>query len=849
MKLLRAEIENFGKFHGERFDFSCGLNTLCHENGWGKTTLAVFLKAMLYGLPATTVKKLDQNERKKYAPWQGGSFGGSLTFETERGTFRAERTFGAKAADDTFALWDLSTGMQSSVYSENLGVDLFGIDADGFERSVYLSERELDLTAVSGSVQAKLTGVIENENDLANLKTALSILDKHRKIYLLSGNKGRVADLSRQLAKQKGSRESILRQRETLARRERELAGGLEELKALRMQRDLARKKYDQALQAGEQVEIANQIANLQSRKKNAEQQLADLQTQLGGDPPSQEEFENAGRAVNRITSNSAILERDNRDELADLARLAVLNRQLAAAPDPDATYRSIAAQMNTLSDAESEMRVLQNRKSSSPSAPFGAKPIPSRAELDRQEQLLRVAEDLRQTPAASASGSALRILSVILLIVGGIGLALGAFLPNFRLPFYAVGGTFLATALSVAIGAVLHRRKNTALQIRISATRAQESERQVGAYLSSYGITAPSLRAGLDRLRSLAEQAQRELQENTEAEKRIWEQAQTVNDLRGQISERLEPFGLSSPDLANDLNILRERIEERSRINRSIADRKAEIEALDRSIDRDLQELDLLFSRAPGVSALESPDQKLRRMEALRDGFIRAKSSVSEAGRELSDYTAAHPISDLPVPPRDPETCKADLNARILAVEEKEEQIREVKQQIERLRQETDQLPELEEAIETTKEDLAKAEANLKTVQTTAELLEQARVSLSSRYLGKTQKRFAEYLSLLTEQKSPESEVSADFSVNVRDGGKTRSTEFYSRGWQNLFSLCARLSLVDALFEDGEQPFLLLDDPFSTLDVDHLTEAKALLAQLSGRFQVIYLVCHPDRV
>ena len=286
MKLLQAEIENFGKFHGVKLDFSNGLNTFCHENGWGKTTLAVFLKAMLYGLPATTAKKLDQNERKKYTPWQGGSFGGSLTFATSRGTFRVERTFGSKAADDTFLLRDLSTGMQSSVYSENLGIDLFGIDADGFERSVYLSERELDLTAVSGSVQAKLTGVLEAENDLANLENALSLLDKQRKIYQLSGNKGRVADLSRQLAQRQELYANTLRQRNVQSNLEREFAEEQESLKNLRRQRDLAQKTYEQALQAGKQEEIANQIANLKSRKETTERQLAALRADLGGAPP-----------------------------------------------------------------------------------------------------------------------------------------------------------------------------------------------------------------------------------------------------------------------------------------------------------------------------------------------------------------------------------------------------------------------------------------------------------------------------------------------------------------------------------------------------------------------------------
>ena len=845
MKLLQAEIENFGKFHGARLDFSSGLNTICRENGWGKTTLAVFLKAMLYGLPATTKTKLDQNERKKYAPWQGGSFGGSLTFETVRGTFRVERTFGSKAADDTFLLRDLSTGIRSTVYSENLGIDLFGIDADGFERSVYLSERELDLTNVGGSVQAKLTGVLEAENDLADLENALSILEKQRKIYQLSGNKGRVAELSRQLASQQELYANTLRRRDIQAKLERDFAEEQERLRTLRQRRDLAQKTYEQALQAGKQEEIANRVAELEARKKNAERQLAGLRAELGGAPPSPAEFESANRALNRITSNSAVLDRNNCAEQADLARLATLNRQLSASSEPEKVYTSVVKQMKTLSDAESELRILQSRKSAT-STPFGAKPIPSRAELDRQSKLLLEAEELRQIPAASASGSILLILSILLLIVGGIGLAAGMLLPDFRLPLCVGGGILLAVGLLTAIASLLRRKKNAASRMRLS--HAQEIERQVAAYLSSYAITSPSPRAGLDRLRALAEQAQREQRDENENENRILKQTRTVHTLRDQITAQLEPFGFSSPDLASNLDVLRQRIEERKRLGQTIADRKAENQALDQAVDRDLQQLDTLFSRAPGLSRLDSPDQKLRRMETLRDDFTRAQADLRDATRNLTEYTAAHPVSERGVPRQAPESCKADLDALCRETEAKEERLREIKLQIDRLRQETDRLPELEESIETTKEDLGKAETNLKTILVTTALLQEARVSLSSRYLGKMQKHFAQYLSLLTKAEAPETEFGADFAVSVRESGKTRSAEHYSRGWQDLFSFCARLSLVDALFDEGEQPFLLLDDPFSALDTDRLREAKALLKELSKRFQIVYLVCHPDR-
>ena len=49
MKLIRMHIDNFGGLHDYDYQFEDGLNVVLQENGWGKTTMAAFLKAMLYG--------------------------------------------------------------------------------------------------------------------------------------------------------------------------------------------------------------------------------------------------------------------------------------------------------------------------------------------------------------------------------------------------------------------------------------------------------------------------------------------------------------------------------------------------------------------------------------------------------------------------------------------------------------------------------------------------------------------------------------------------------------------------------------------------------------------------------
>ena len=58
MQIKKIHISNFGKLHEMQMDFSEGLNVINGENGWGKSTLAAFLKAMLYGMDLTTKRSM-----------------------------------------------------------------------------------------------------------------------------------------------------------------------------------------------------------------------------------------------------------------------------------------------------------------------------------------------------------------------------------------------------------------------------------------------------------------------------------------------------------------------------------------------------------------------------------------------------------------------------------------------------------------------------------------------------------------------------------------------------------------------------------------------------------------------
>ncbi|MBO7096465.1 MAG: AAA family ATPase, partial [Lachnospiraceae bacterium] len=178
MKLVSCHIDNFGKISGEDRNFSEGLNCICTDNGTGKSTLASFIKVMLYGFSGEKVRKNEyENERKFFRPWQGGTYGGNLTFEKDGVNYCIYRTFGTKESEDVLKIMNTETGMADHSFEPVPGIALFGIDADSFERTAYVSQQDC-ATSVTGDISARIGGVSEKDDDMRRYAAADEILKK-----------------------------------------------------------------------------------------------------------------------------------------------------------------------------------------------------------------------------------------------------------------------------------------------------------------------------------------------------------------------------------------------------------------------------------------------------------------------------------------------------------------------------------------------------------------------------------------------------------------------------------------------------------------------------------------------
>ena len=212
MRLICCHIENFGKLHDYTVDFEKGTHIICEENGWGKSTLAAFIRAMFYGLEGERKRSIEENERKRYTPWQGGAFGGQLTFEADGKEYTVTRTFNEQ---DEFELRDATTNLISNDYSSRLGEELFKVDRESFVRTVFIGQADCE-TAVTDDINAKIGNLTDNSNDLnsfeaasARLKDLVNSLTPNRKTGSISQRKSEITELDRKVVAQKGIPEAL----------------------------------------------------------------------------------------------------------------------------------------------------------------------------------------------------------------------------------------------------------------------------------------------------------------------------------------------------------------------------------------------------------------------------------------------------------------------------------------------------------------------------------------------------------------------------------------------------------------------------------------------------------------
>lgn len=301
MRLISCYIENFGKLSKYSIDFSDNLTVIKEKNGFGKTTLASFLRVMFYGMPRAA-KNLKKNDRKRYKPWQGGKYGGNLVFETNEGCFRIERSFGEAPGQDVYRLIDLGTNRESHRFSENIGTELFELDSVSFERSTFMPQMYQETEFMTGSIQAKLSNLVEDTNDVNNFDRAVAALKKKRSaLRAYKGSCGSIEEAQRQLAELDEQIEKLYKQKETLAGLYLDLQTAEEDCNRKKAEMDGVRHEMATAAKAEATRAHLKEWKRLKKEEDESTSQMKKLSGQYPQGFPEAEEIQTAEQAAREL--------------------------------------------------------------------------------------------------------------------------------------------------------------------------------------------------------------------------------------------------------------------------------------------------------------------------------------------------------------------------------------------------------------------------------------------------------------------------------------------------------------------------------------------------------------------
>ena len=489
MRLIECNVKGFGALSDFRVSFDAGVNVIMQPNGWGKTTLAAFIKAMLYGFESRRSRDVMQNERLRYAPWAGGHYGGSLDFESGGREYRVTRSFGKTAAGDKERVVDIETGERVDFMTPTVGEWLFGIDSEAFKKSVFIGQDAFESSWESASLRNRLNSIVNEADDVGGLDGALKVLDDCRKVYKKTGGRGRIADSSAKIA--------------TLVGIQTEAEAKIEEVTRLIEARKQA---VDQqaALSAAIHTdrEKLNGIKDELSRRKTQGEVRAKLEAAVEESEKKLDEFTlNAGKTLPSAES------------------LEIAKRALAAYEEAGGEE---AESLSALDDIVERRRAL--------SEGFGGR-IPSPEEVDGQKDLVRRWREARDE---------------LILVEGKAAPAERPSFAVFRGDPDAVSQVSGIVADWGEMSASLDRLAKAEREIAVESARWEEQSRRVRDALESVRLKRAALSANADLL--VADLRQRAGRLKELDRERVALSAEE-DSLKAQIDELAATEALGSPD------------------------------------------------------------------------------------------------------------------------------------------------------------------------------------------------------------------------------------------------------------------------------------------------------------
>lgn len=878
MRLISCNVENFGRLHDESFSFENGLNTICEGNGWGKSTFASFVRAMFYGLEGDRKRSIDENERKRYKPWQGGVFGGKLVFEIDSKKYEITRIFADKENNDEFELRDYDTNLISNDYSKDIGEEIFGINSESFMRTIFIGQNSCE-TKASDDINAKIGNLTDNTNDLNNFENAsakltalLNSLTPSRSTGSINKRKTEIAELERVVKDEEQLKKSFEEYHELIDNEKKRYEELQLEIKKVQDDQLNASKNKSFQDEKKEWERLKGNFANAKTDYENAKQFFK-------GDIPSIDEIDITEENISSYEKMRAVSDVSalNEEELLRYEKLK--NRFLDNVPSlneidekisklGDYLRLSKAVNQNSMRDYEEERLDTLERMFGNDDATINSvigkwnernvrkNSLPSnRASLNMLKATIKKGEDNK--------GSLLLIILGIVLLMTGAGLLLALDNTKHSIAFGAIGLGAVCLICGIAIKLLKKSSKSLKealleandLQMKIAEDLdyIDETTDEVSEYLIHHGKIFSEETASI----YLQEILNESFEYNSLKKKAIYKSDKDDDEEYHRLNNELVGFLNDNHVIFEIDNISDAYYGLRADVNAyNDLKEKAKTSSVNNEKLSELKKMISLFFDKYLFEKNENPALAIKNIRKNTEHFLRASLKYNEDEKLLDEFEKKNDVSLLEEikvtdSKADEEGTLLDLANKNNSLNSEIDNVRNklnfYEKGIDEIAVKLDNLEENKVRLEELKEIQKVEQKRFECLSLAKEKLSLAKERLTSKYTDPILNSFGSYFELIAGMASHKFKLDANTNITVDELGKQREINSLSLGYRDLVGICLRLSLIDAMYE-SEEPFIIMDDPFTNLDDEKLEATKEFLGEISKKYQIIYFTCSNSR-
>ncbi len=844
MKLLKCHIVGFGNWKNQTIDFKDGLTSVCEKNGFGKSSLASFIRAMFYGLERVTKAN---NERKKALPFDGSPCGGSLDFEWEGNQYSIERSFiGKTPKGDTLICY--KNGIETKELGEIPGNVVFGLDLDSFNRTIFISPTDLEISS-SETLNAKMSHFVEGSSDGCDFSSVKESLEELKKKYKPQKN----AETKGLLALEANKINDLEMQETNLSNMKAAMPAKYEKLQELDKNISINQEKNKEAVSHNALIKSWENYDREKKKIEEKEKEIQQLKDKypLGMISLTEETSMKGLLEQYKLDGNSyanlklSITEKDEYDNLKlrfeeDVPTPSFLNKlqELVLAYSNEKSKEPLKLSL----EESSLIRLFDGRKVNLEGLEKRMATYRSlKKEYDKEPDQISVPTEQKKISLKTPLifGLSLFILFSIVTILLGIFIHPGCY------------SLFALSVVSLLIPVVYHfneKKKRTTMPTSENQSNLRKKEMgenltelkiNLSSTFKSFAVDENELEGSFALFKAKYDSYLKTLQHEKDLNQTNEQNRLSYLAKEKTLQEYFSHYHYKGNDYANLLMNL----SSDTKKYLSYVQKEKQIEEQRKELENKIHEEGEKIKVLVQKYNMGDPNSYLNQLPIDRNALQNKEKELTKQKEDLALFKEKERLTERPssLEGIDLNTLSKELEKAINDRQTLSSQIEEDERNISSLEDEVSSLSE-------EKDNLAKLKKDYEIVSKTLKALTDAEESLKRRYISPVENQFKKYSQSLENALGEEIEMDTDFNVSFIRDGKRSGAEYLSSGEMTLCALAYRLAITDNIFEGKEKPFLILDDIFADLDETHIHMAKKFMESLSQNEQILYFTCHSSR-